>query len=91
MNRFAEYSDFTTGCVSTDKRGRHPPKHKISNDNEEFTKSHIRKFNPSASHYRRVHAPNRLDFPAKRDVKERFDDYKLCCEQLHKKCFSYKY
>ena len=62
---------------------------KIPVDDEEFIKSYIPKFKPSVSHYRQVHIPNRLYLPAELNVKEMFDDYKLSCKEIHRKCFFY--
>ena len=45
---------------SSDKRGKHIPANKIHQENQEVIINHIKFFNPSVSHYRREHAPNRL-------------------------------
>ena len=39
--------------VSTDKGGKHTPKHKMKTGDVAFLENHIRSFNPAISHYRR--------------------------------------
>ena len=41
----------------SDKRGKRIPGNKISNDISDKANSHILRFNPSISHYRKKHAP----------------------------------
>lgn len=55
-----------------DKRGKRSPKNKIPNDQ---IASHIDSFNPSISHYRREHAPNRLYLPSDLSVASMFHDF----------------
>ena len=65
-------TDFTTGHVEMDNRGRHTPKHKISSDDAQYLKAHIMKYHPCISHYRRVHAPKRLYLPPELDVRDAY-------------------
>ena len=44
---------------STDKRGKHRPKHAFSAATLDLIDGHIESFNPTVSHYRRAHAPLR--------------------------------
>ena len=46
--------------TSPDKRGHHPPHNKLMNEKVELIRQHILSYNPSITHYRRKHAPNRL-------------------------------
>lgn len=57
---------------SPDKRGRKSPPNKLSNTHIE---NHIMSFNPSVSHYRRVHAPDRLYLPSDITVTLMFQDF----------------
>lgn len=62
------------GVVSpnADKRGRHTPSNKLSYDDID---SHIESYNPSISHYRREHAPNRRYLPMEVTVKDMHKDF----------------
>ena len=44
----------------SDQRGKYEPINKFDDDTVQGVVNHINKFNPSISHYRRMHAPNRL-------------------------------
>ena len=44
----------------SDQRGKHIPSTKLDEDTVKAVIDHINKFNRSISHYRRMHAPNRL-------------------------------
>ena len=44
----------------SDQRGKLESSNKFSDDIVNCVMGHIKKFNPSISHYRRKHAPNRL-------------------------------
>ena len=44
----------------SDQRGKHIPSNKFDEDTVKAVIDHINKFNPSISHYRRMHAPNRF-------------------------------
>lgn len=57
---------------SPDKRGRKSPPNKLSNTHIE---NHIMSFNPSVSHYRRVHAPDRFYLPSDITVTLMFQDF----------------
>ncbi|CAH1998862.1 unnamed protein product [Acanthoscelides obtectus] len=76
-----------------DRRGRHPPPNKLSN---KIIESHIDSFNPSVSHYRRVHAPNRLYLPSDLNVTLMFEDYKkrypdyICSYEKYRKILKAK-
>lgn len=50
-----------------------------------FIKEHIKKYNPTISHYRREHAPNRLYLPSGITIKSMYDDF--CSQYIdHKVC-----
>ena len=87
--RTVQNSSDEAAMVSKSKRGKYPPKHKILLDDEEFIREHIRKFNPCVSHYRRANAPNRLYLPSELTITEMYDDYKLCAEEISRKCYSF--
>ncbi|CAH1969615.1 unnamed protein product [Acanthoscelides obtectus] len=76
-----------------DRRGRHPPPNKLSN---KIIESHIDSFNPSVSHYRRVHAPNRLYLPSDLNVTLMFEDFKkrypdyICSYEKYRKILKAK-
>ena len=59
-----------------DRRGKHSPKHKMTDDVKDLISSHISKFNPCISHYRRKHAPNRLYLPSELNIKIMYDYFK---------------
>ena len=61
---------------SSDKSGKHIPANKIPQENQEVIINHIKSFNPSVSHYRREHAPNRLYLTPELTIKFLFDDFK---------------
>ena len=54
----------------SDKRGKHAPAHKIPNNVITAIRDHINSYNPSISHYRRQHAPNRLYLTSELTIKE---------------------
>lgn len=71
-----------------DKRGGKPPPNKLSNTEIE---KHIDSFNPSVSHYRRVHAPNRLYLPSDitvtlmyQNFRDKFPDF-ICSYDKYRK------
>lgn len=76
----------------SDRRGRHPP-NKLSNTQIE---THIDSFNPSVSHYRRVHAPNRLYLPSDLNVTLMFADFRkkfpdfICSYEKYRKVLKSK-
>lgn len=78
-----------TGFVRESERGKHPPKHKLFEEDFKFIKDHIRKFNPCVSHYRREHAPNRFYLPSELDVNDMYNDYVICAEEKGGKKVSY--
>ena len=61
---------------SSDKRGKHIPANKIHQENQEVIINHINFFNPSVSHYRREHAPNRLYHSPELKIKLLLHDFK---------------
>lgn len=54
------------------KRG----KYERSNAKRSSVKAHIAKYNPTISHYRRAHAPNRLYLPSDLSIKTMYRNYK---------------
>jgi hypothetical protein len=65
-------------ALHDDKRGRHTPKHALSDEVREQIAEHVESFHPQVSHYRRETAPNRRYLPADITVKFMWNDY---CEQ----------
>ena len=63
------------GVTAADKRGKHKPKHAMTDAQKETAERHIKSFNPQISHYRREHAPNRLYLPSELSKQEMFEDY----------------
>ena len=61
---------------SPDMRGRHAPKHKLSNRVKEIVVEHINSYHPSVSHYRCAHAPLRKYLPSDLSIKKMFGDLK---------------
>ena len=45
---------------SPDKRGTSSPANRLSDEERKNIQAHIMSYSPSCSHYRRVHAPNRV-------------------------------
>ena len=58
-----------------DARGKRPSVNKIAVENIEFIRSHIMSYDPSMSHYRRVHAPSRHYLPCQLSIAEMHRDY----------------
>ena len=77
------------GTVPIDGRGRHPPKHKITLNDDNNITEHIMSFNPAISHYRREHDPRRLYLPPEISVKEMHKDYKMKCSVDGRKIYCY--
>ncbi len=77
------------GVVIPDQRGKHPPKHKITEEDRNFIIQHILKFKPCISHYRREHAPNRLYLPSELDISEMYQDYENDCKERGWKSLGY--
>lgn len=63
------------GITAPDKRGKHKPKHAMTDEQKEFVVEHINLFHPQISHYRREHAPNRLYLPPELTINEMYADY----------------
>ena len=59
-----------------DRRGKHAPSHKISDETKAFVESHIESFYPAVPHYRRAHAPFRRYLPPKLTIKVMFNHFK---------------
>ena len=70
-----------TGIVHESKRGKHAPKHKLSQTDSQIMEEHIKKYNPCISHYRRENAPNRLYLPSELSIQEMYNDYKLAQQE----------
>ena len=77
------------GVTSKDQRGKHVPKHALSNEKKQSTQEHIFKYNPQISHYRRVHAPNRLSLPSQLTIVEMHKDYVNHCSAINESAVSY--
>ena len=58
-----------------DKRGKGPAPNKRPAELSEMVENHIRSFNPSISHYRRAHAPNRLYISPEYSASKLFKDF----------------
>jgi hypothetical protein len=65
-------SDPTAFIPEKDKRGQHRNKESI---NREILREHIMSYKPSVSHYRRVHAPNRLYLPSDLTITSMHSDF----------------
>ena len=59
-----------------DKRGKDQAPNKTREELLQIVDSHIRSFNPSISHYRRAHAPNRLYISPEYSAQKMFEDFK---------------
>uniref|UniRef100_UPI00358E9926 uncharacterized protein n=1 Tax=Myxine glutinosa TaxID=7769 RepID=UPI00358E9926 len=59
-----------------DKRGRHAPPHKLSEDKRSLIEDHINSFHPAISHYRREHGYRKY-LPHELSIKQMFDDFKV--------------
>ena len=78
------------GFDSGDKRGRHAPKHKLSDEDLAIIRCHIQSFNPCISHYRREHAPNRLYLPPELTAADMHTDYEDECKKDGRKSVTYQ-
>lgn len=83
------FKNIQKGFTQGDKRGKHAPPHKMSEDDNKFIKDHINKYNPSISHYRREHSPNRLYLPSELTIREMYNDYINECKENNHKTFHY--
>ena len=82
----------TTTEVGTnvgDMRGKHDPKHKMTEEDLDFMEKHITSFKPQISHYRREHAPNRQYLPPELSITEMYADYVEECKKADTKELSY--
>ena len=77
------------GVTSKDQRGKHVSKHALSNEKKQSIQEHIFKYNPQISHYRRVHAPNRLYLPSELTIVEMHKDYVNHCSAINEFAVSY--
>ena len=59
-----------------DRRGKHAPSHKISDETKAFVESHIESFYPAVPHYHRAHAPFRRYLPPELTIKVMFNHCK---------------
>ena len=60
---------------SPDRRGKHTPPNKLEEKYLKDIDNHMMSFDPSISHYRRVHAPNRPYLPSELSINKMFKDY----------------
>lgn len=67
---------------ANDRRGKHEPANKLSDESHQLIVGHIKSFNPSVSHYRREHAPNRLYLSPELSIKSLYDDFKVKHKEL---------
>ena len=74
--------------VAVDLRGKHEPPNKKSEAIVKRVESHIRKYNPCVSHYRRAHAPNRLYISPEHSIRSMYKDY---CNTYPNDSVSYNY
>ena len=70
-------TDPSTGIAQKSKRGKHAPKHKLTEEDVQTMRDHVNKYKPCISHYRRENAPNRLYLPSELSIGEMYEDYKL--------------
>ena len=73
----ATLSNVSNGSITPapDQRGRHEPANKLSFDIYELITNHIKSYNPSISHYRREHAPNRLYLSPELTIQSMYNDF----------------
>ena len=71
-----------------DRRGKHTPKHALSDETLELIDRHIESFHPETSHYRREHAPLRRYLPPELNITLM---HKLFDEDNPKMCFRRTY
>ena len=72
----------------SDKRGCQEPANKKTEDVVNCVKAHIKKFNPSISHYRCKHAPNRLYISPEFTITSMYNDF---CETNKEIAVSYSF
>lgn len=75
----------------SDRRGKHAPANKKTVDQKKLVIDHILSHNPSISHYRREHAPNRLYLSPEltitdmhKDFKDKYPNVSVCYETYRK-------
>lgn len=76
---------------TSDRRGKHEPSNKKTVDQKKLIVDHIQAHNPSISHYRREHAPNRLYLSPEltitgmhKDFKAKYPNVSVCDETYRK-------
>lgn len=72
LQRFCKYKKSLITPKSDGRRGK-IPHNKLDHS---MIEKHIVSFNPSISHYRREHAPNRRYLPSDLNIKDMFSDFK---------------
>lgn len=82
--RFVEDAD---DDENAEPKGPKRGKYVRNTEKRDSVKAHINKYNPTISHYRRVHAPNRLYLPSDVSKKEMHGNYK----ETHEKDVSYQF
>ena len=65
--------------TTEDLRGRHKPKHSLTEDRREEVTKAIQHFEPHISHYRREHAPHRLYVDPSVTIDKMYEHYKTMC------------
>ena len=72
-------------CTTVDSRGKHPPKHKLTDESLDTIKNHINSYHPSVSHYRREHAPLRRYLPPELTLLDMYKDFNVKFPNVCKK------
>ena len=72
----------------SDKRGKAEPANKKNGETSDLVNHHILGYNPSISHYRRSHAPNRLYISPEHNISAMFKDF---CRRYENVKISYAY
>ena len=72
----------------SDKRGKTEPANKKNSETSDLFNHHILGYNPSTSHYRRSHVPNRLYISPEHNISVLFKDF---CSRYEDVNISYAY
>ena len=72
----------------SDKRGKTEPANKKNSETSDLFNHHILGYNPSKSHYRRSHVPNRLYISPEHNISVMFKDF---CSRYEDVNISYAY
>lgn len=100
INRALKAQNAALGAPHTDRRGRHVPKNKITDERKVFVREHIESFPKYQSHYSRKDNPNRSYLSPCLSLSKMFELYKVKCslakvdpvsEWVYRKLFNTEY